>query len=97
MISLFARLYNIDDRLFTNDQISTDCMVIYDINGTQPHLSKPVFVDPNKTRAFIDSAKAAGNRRKIWANISGIDWYKYLAVIAVAGSLLYAFITNGGL
>lgn len=96
MISIFSRLYNIDDLLATNDQISADALFIYDINGTQPYLSRPVFVDPNKTRALIDSAKAAGNKKRIWANLSGIDWYKYLAAIAIGGSLLWAFITNGG-
>lgn len=96
MISMFGRLYNIDDGLMVSDQNSTNCYVIYDINGTQPYAGVQRFVDPNKTRALIDSAKAAGNRKKIWANLSGVDWVKYLAFIAVGGSLLYAFLTNGG-
>lgn len=96
MISMFGRLYNIDDQLMTSDQNSTDCFIIYEINGTQPFLSKPVFVDPNKTRALIDSAKAAGNRKKMWANLSGVDYYKWLAIIAIVGSLAYAFLTGGG-
>lgn len=97
MISIFSRLYRTDDDLFLCDMQSSDCFVIYDINETQPYLPKAQLIDPNMTRAYIDSAKMVGNRKKVWMNLDGGQLYKILAAIAIGGGLLYAFLINGGL
>ena len=95
MISIFGRLYRTDDELMVKDFLSSDCYMIYDINDTQPYLPKAEMVDPNLTRAFIDSAKMCGNKKKIWGNMDGGQMWKVLVAIIVIGSLAYGFLTRG--
>ncbi len=96
MVSLFGRLYRLDDDFFIHDRKSNDCFIVYDLNGTQPHMTKPEYIDPNMTRAYIDSAKISGSKKSMWGRIGGIDWYKILVPIAIVGSLVYGFMMNGG-
>ena len=96
MVSIFNRLYRTDEDLFSADQLTGDCMVIYDLNETQPYLSRAKFVDPNMTRAYIDSAKMGAGRKKIWGNLDGNKIYQILIPIVIIGSIVYAFLTNGG-
>ena len=96
MISIFSRLYRTDDDLFLCDMQSSDCYVIYDINETQPYLPKAKLIDPNMTRAFIDSAKMVGNKKRVWGRLDGSQLYKYFAAVAIVGSLIYGFMIGGG-
>ena len=95
MISIFSRLYRLDDALFVCDKQSTNCYIIYDLNGTQPYGANPEYLDPNMTRAFIDSAKLARTKKTMWGKLGGLDLWKLLAMIALIGSLAYGFMVYG--
>lgn len=95
MISIFSRLYPLYDDLFVCDMQSTNCYVIYDLNGTQPYSANPKYLDPNMTRAFIDSGKFARTKKTMWGKLGGIDLWKLLAMIALIGSLAYGFLAYG--
>lgn len=95
MVSLASRLYRVDDRLMIKDEKSDDCIVVYDIDDTQPYMVDPEVVDPDITRAYIDSAKLSGNKRTIWTNLNPSKAWEWLTVIAVVGALLYGFLVVG--
>lgn len=96
MVSVSSRLYRMDDRYMFKDARTDSCYIIYDIDETQPYQVKPEPLDPDMTRAFIDSAKLAGNKKSIWANLNPSRLWQYLTVAIVAGALLYGFLVNGG-
>lgn len=96
MVSLASRLYRIDDRYMVKDIRTDQCMIIYDIDSTQPYMVEPEPVDPDYTRALIDSAKMSGNKKSIWMNLSGSKLMEYMTVFIVAGALLYGFLLKGG-
>lgn len=97
MISIFGRLYRTDDELMIKDCLSSDCYIIYDINDTQPYLPAAKLIDPNLTRAFIDSAKMCGNKKKLWGNLDGGNLWKIFVAVAIVGSLIYGFLVGGHL
>lgn len=97
MVSVAGRLYRMDDRLMTKDVATSDAAIFYDIDSTQPYSTTAEFVDPDMTRAFIDSAKLSGNRRSLWMDISPSKAWQWLTVIIVAGALLYGFLVGGGI
>ena len=92
MVSLASRLYRVDDHLMIKDMSSDDCMVFYDIDSTQPYMVDPEVVDPDITRAYIDSAKLSGNKRSIWTSLNPSKAWEWLTIIAVVGALLYGFL-----
>lgn len=96
MVSANSRLYRIDDELMVKDVRTGDCYAFYDIDSTQPYSSQPILVDPDFTRALIDSAKLAGNKKSIWMNVSGSKLMEYLTVAVVVGALIYGFLVGGG-
>lgn len=96
MVSASSRLYRIDDEYMVKDVRTGDCFCFYDIDSTQPYCTRPVLVDPDFTKALIDSAKLAGNKKSIWINLSGSKLMEYLTVVIVCGALLYGFLVGGG-
>lgn len=96
MISTASRLYRIDDRYMIKDEKTDNCYIIYDIDETQPYMIRPEPMDPDFTRALIDSAKLSGNKRSIWMNLNPSKLWQYLTVAIVCGALLYGFLANGG-
>ena len=92
MISIASRLYRTDDRLMIKDRASDDCYVFYEIDNTQPYLTHDEIVNPDFTKALIDSAKLSGNKTKIWAYLSGSKLWEYLTIAIVIGSLAYGFL-----
>lgn len=97
MITRQGRLYRADDSLFIADYESSDAMLIYRIDSTQPILCRPKIVDPDITRAYIASAKLAGNKKKSWLNLDGGKTWNYLTAIAIVGSIIYGFMIGGGI
>lgn len=97
MVSVASRLYRMDDRYMTKDYRTGDAMVFYDIDSTQPYMANAELVDPDMTRALIDSAKLSGSKKSIWANLGGGHLMEYMTVIIIAGALLYGFLVGGGL
>jgi len=96
MVSVSSRLYRMDDCYMTKDLVSDDAMMFYEIDDTQPIMVEPKIVDPDMTRALIDSAKLSGSKKSIWSNISGSHLMEYMTVIIVCGALLYGFLVSGG-
>ena len=97
MVSIASRLYRIDDRYMMKDINSDECLIAYDIDSTQPYMISPHPIDPDYTRALIDSAKMSGSKKSIWANLSGSKLMEYLTIFIVCGALLYGFLLQGGI
>lgn len=95
MVSIAGRLYRCDDDLMIRDINTGECAVIYYIDSTQPVMCQARIIDPDMTRAYIDSAKLAGNKKSIWANLTGSNAWKWLTAIIVVGCLLYGFLIGG--
>lgn len=94
MVTVNSRLYRIDDELMCKDVHSSDAMIFYQIDSTQPILPAlcPMVVDPDLTRAQIDSAKMSGNKKSIWANLSGVSWTGVLTPLIIVAALAYGFL-----
>lgn len=94
MVTVNSRLYRIDDGLMCKDVRSGDAAVFYRIDDTQPILPRLCsrVIDPDLTRAQIDSAKMSGNKKSIWANLSGVKWSEVLTPLIIVVALAYAFL-----
>ena len=97
MVSVHSRLYRTDDRFMIKDRYSEDCYCIYNIDDTQPYLCHDEIIDPDFTKALIDSAKLAGNKKGIWAGLNPSKAWEWLTVAIVCGALLYSFLVQGGM
>lgn len=97
MVSVNSRLYRMDDKYMVKDLRTGDAMAFYDIDDTQPWMVKPTLVDPDETRALIDSAKLSGAKKSIWTNLQGGHLMEYLTAVVVIGALVYGFLVSGGL
>lgn len=96
MVSVYSKLYRVDNHLMVKDSRSDQCIVIYPADDTQPLLPEPILVDPDMTCALIDSAKNNGSKKSVWANLTGSNLMSYLTVVIVVGALLYGFLVGGG-
>ncbi len=97
MVSVASRLYRVDDRLMVKDSQSADSIAIYEIDGTQPIMPSPVYVSPDSTRVYIDSAKLAGTKKRIWAALDTSNIVYILLAIVIGGSVLMTFLQEGHL
>jgi len=96
MVSIAGRLYRIDDDLMIADNQTSDCIVVYGLDDTQPMLPKKKLVNPDMTRVFIRSAKISGNKRKVWLQLDTTNFVKWISIIAIVGGTLYGFLSFGG-
>lgn len=96
MVTVAGRLYRCDDELFIKDKNSSDCIIIYPIDSTQPILCQKKLVNPDITRAYIDSAKLSGNKKNIWSNLTSGKSWQILVAVAIIGSIVYGFIIGTG-
>lgn len=94
MVTVSGRLYRLDDELMVKDVHSDQSAAFYGIDSTQPILpalaSRPV--DPDITRAYIDSAKNAGSTKTIWTTLSSGNMSKWMTPLIVAVALAYGFL-----
>lgn len=94
MVTVAGRLYRLDDDLMVKDVRCDQSAAFYNIDSTQPILpmlaSRPV--DPDITRAYIDSAKNAGSTKTIWASLSSGNMTKWMTPLIVAVALAYGFL-----
>lgn len=97
MVSTAGRLYRVDDRLMVKDQASSDCLAIYEIDGTQPIMPSPEYVDPDSTRIYIDSAKLAGTKKKVWVNLDKSIIMPALMAVIIGGTVLMSILQEGHL
>lgn len=97
MVSVAGRLYRSDDDLMLRDMRSDACMVIYRIDSSQPLMPNARLVDPDETRAYMDSAIRAGNRKKKWIQLDSSKAWEWLTIIIVLGALAYGFLGGAGL
>lgn len=96
MVSAASRLYRLDDSIMCKDIRSGDAIAFYGIDSTQPWCPEPVLVDPDITKALIDSAKLAGSKKTIWGNLTPGHLSQYLTAVIIAGALIYGFLVGGG-
>lgn len=96
MVTIAGRLYRCDDDLFLRDLNTTDCAIIYEIDSTQPIMHRARLVNPDMTRAYIDSAKLSGNKKNIWSSLTGAKTWQYLTVGAIIFAIVYGFIIGSG-
>lgn len=95
LVTINGRIYPNDDDLYIKDQCSSIAMRFQRIDSSQIIFNRPIFIDPDYTRAKIDSMKLAGTKKKLWLNLDSSKLWKYLTFIAVAGSLIYGFLVMG--
>ena len=95
LVTVNGRIYPNDDELYLKDQISGTALRIQSIDSSQIIHRRPIFIDPDMTRAKIDSMKLTGSKRKMWLNLDGSNLWKWLTAIAVVGSLIYGFMVYG--
>ena len=95
LVTINGRIYPNDDELYIKDQISGNALRIQRVDSSQIIHRSPIFIDPDLTRAKIDSMKLAGSKRKMWLNLDGSNLWKWLTAIAVVGSLIYGFMVYG--
>lgn len=94
LVTVNGRLYRNDDALYVKDHFSSDAMRFQNIDSSQILSNRPVFIDPDMTRAYADSAKLSGNKRRVWLNLDSSSLWKYLTAIAVVFSLAYGFLST---
>lgn len=97
MVTIASSLYRTDDDLFIMDIKSNDAYVIYRINGTQPYLPIPRYVDTDNTRKKIVSAKIGGNKRSTWMRLDKNSFMTILTMVAIVGGIAWGFISFGGI
>ena len=97
MVSIASALYRTNDRYMIADCRSNDCYIIFNLDDTQPYLPKAEYCDTDHTRKIIASAKSAGNKKRVWMNLSGDNLVKYIAIIAIVGGILWGFMSYGGI
>ena len=95
LVTVNGRIYPNDDELYLKDHISGVAYRLQRIDSSQILHRKPIFIDPDVTRAKIDSMKLSGAKRKMWLNMDGSNLWKWLTAIAVIGSLIYGFMVYG--
>lgn len=92
LVTVDGRLYPNDDKYYLKDRLSDDAITFRNIDSTQVIFNRPVFIDPDMTRAVTKSAKLSGNKKKIWLNLDSSKLWQYLTIIAIVGSLIYGFL-----
>ena len=96
MVSVYSKLYFVSNDVMVKDLHSEDCIAYYPSDETQPLMPRPKLVDPDLLIAYMDSAKNSGGKKSIWANITPSKVMAWLVPVVVIGSLLYAFLLQGG-
>ena len=81
-----TRIYRADESIFLRDRQSTDALLIYDADGTQPH-GHQRYYDPDIVRIYVDSAKLK-NRGKTYTELGGIMETVGKNAIAIAVALI---------
>lgn len=95
LVSLQGRLYRNDDELYLKDKHCSDAVRITPIDSNQVGKVKPVFVNPDDTRAIIMSKEIAGTKKKSWLNFDASKIGTYLIVAIVIGVVAYTILTGG--
>lgn len=95
LFSLWGRLYRNDDKLYLKDKHSSDAIRITPIDSNQVGKVKPVYVNPDDTRAMIMSKEIAGTKKKSWLNFDASKLPMYLIMAIVAGVVGYTILTGG--
>ena len=91
LVTVNGRIYPNDDELYIKDHKSSVAMRFQRIDSSQIIYNRPLYIDPDLTRAKIDSMKLAGSKKKLWLNMDSSKLWKWLTAIAVVGSLIYGF------
>lgn len=96
MVSIYSKLYKTSNDVMVKDKRSDDCIAFYNADETQPLMPKPVLVDPDFLITLMDSAKLNSSKKSVWMNITPSKVMGWLVPVAIIGSLLYAFLLQGG-
>lgn len=95
LVNVGGRVYPNDDDLYVNDHHSSVSLRLQRIDSSQILFNYPKFIDPDMTRAKIDSMKLAGTKKKLLFNMDASQLWKWLTGIAIVGSLIYGFLVMG--
>lgn len=95
LVTINGRMYPNDDELYLKDQISGDAYRFQPIDSSQILHRRPIFIDPNMTRAKAKSMDQGNSKKHLWLNMDSSSLWKYLTAIAVVGSLIYGFMVYG--
>ena len=89
LVTVNGRIYPNDDVYYVRDHLSSDAVRFQRIDSSQIIHCRYVFIDPDMTRAKIDSMKLANT------NLDSGQLWKWLTAIAIVGSLIYGFLVMG--
>lgn len=93
MVTITSRLYRTDDRLMIKDSKTDSCMAVYRIDSTQPMYPESIYVDPDMTCVYIDSAKLSGTKKSIWGQLGNINKISNLLItLMVVGIVAYSIL-----
>ena len=95
LVTINGRIYPNDDELYIRDRQSSEAMRFQRVDSSQIIHSRYIFIDPDLTRAKIDSMKLANTKKRLWLNLDSSQLWKYLTAIAIVGSLIYGFLVMG--
>lgn len=95
LITLHGRLYRNEDRFYLKDKHSSDAVRITPIDSNQVAKPKPVFIDPNDTRAIIMSKEISGQKKRAWLNMDVSKLWMYLLGFIIGGVIIYTILTGG--
>ena len=89
MVGIGGMVYRLDEGWMIRDQRSMDVICIYPMYGTQPITADGRYLDPDMTKAYIDSAKLAGGKRRILSSLDDITAVisKLLIAVVLIGSI----------
>ena len=95
LITLHGRLYRNDDCLYVKDKHSSDAIRLTPIDSNQVGKPRPIYIDPNDTRAIIMSKEISGQKTKAWFNMDASKLWMYLLGFIIGGVVLYTALTGG--
>jgi len=95
LITIYERLYRIDEELFCSDVASNTSFVLYDLDDQQPY-GYGDYLDPEMTRTLINSLRLRKGKIKNMMDFNFENIIMIMVVAFVGYSLLSSIITGQG-
>lgn len=95
LITLHGRLYRNEDNFYVKDKHCSDAIRITPIDSNQVGKPKPVFINPDDTRAIIMSKEISGQKKKAWFNMDASKLWMYLLGFIIGGVVIYTALSGG--
>jgi hypothetical protein len=93
IVQVYDKLYRVDDDLMIVNRTTGDTLIFYDANEQQPY-GYGHYLDPEFTKALIDSMKLAKGKPAKLFDING-GTITAIVLLAVIGFALISQVVNG--